>query len=641
MPLTPPPAIGSHRLLGTGTSAALLTPDATVDWWCAPAFDDRPVLWSLLDPAGAAARWRRVRMVDADGPPAGATARTIVHHVGGRVLCWDGLLQRDGVDVRLIRLVQALDADLVLEHEVAVGGFDGPWAGWTTEPGGPPIARSDGRTITVVGGAHAVPERWLRTSVDVRVGRWAGLVVSVTPAVTPFEGAGTAPDAGGPAPPTARPAGRPAGPSADPEGLATELEAADAGYRRYLDAATLPRAGRGTGRAEDALAVLRACTYGPTGAVVASPTTSLPEAPDGDRQFDYRYTWLRDSSLAVSVAALLGRGDLARRHLDFVLGQTREAKVPSGPMTDVRGAPVPPEREVAGVSGWASALPVRVGNGAADQVQYDALGLLIEAVSIFVQLGGRLDRGTWNLVRAVADQVADADDGPTSGIWELRSPRRLVSADIGRWIALDRALWIARLRRPWTRRRRWASARRALRLKVIAALDEGGGLPQAYDGEGAGEDDASALMAVVFGLLGPQDPRAGRLVDATIHRLGAWPLLYRYQPGGDDGFKGREGAFVPASWWAVAALAKLGRVDEAEERLAALDRVLPRLQPEELDPERHTALGNTPLVWSHMEAARALYLLDVARVRRRYGPVAVVAWRLNRLRQVRARRSQG
>lgn len=634
----PPPAIGSHRLLGTGTSAALLRPDATVDWWCAPAFDDRPVLWSLLDPAGAAARWRGVRMVDATGPPAGATARTVVHHAGGRVLCWDGLLHRSGHGVRLVRLVQALDADLVLEHELAVGGFDGPWAGWTVEPSGHAVAHPDGCTVTVVGGAPGVPERWLRTSVDVRIGSWAGLVVSATPWASPSSAPGTASDTGKPAASTACLAGRSAGLSGDPEGLAAELATADAEHRRYLDAATLPRAGRGSGRAEDALAVLRACTYEETGSVVASPTTSLPEAPDGDRQFDYRYTWLRDASLAVSVAALLGRSDLARRYLDFVVGQTRQAKVPSGPMTDVRGRSVPAEREVAGVAGWAGAQPVRVGNGAADQVQYDSFGLLVEAVSVFVQLGGRLDRSTWNLVRAVADQAADADDGPTSGIWELRTPRRLVSADLGRWIALDRALWIARLRRPWTRRRRWARSRRALRQKVISALDQDGGLPQAYDGRGAGEDDASALMTVVFGLLGPKDPRAGRLVDATIDRLGAWPLLYRYQPGGDDGFRGREGAFVPASWWVVAALAKLGRVDEAEERLAALDRVLPRLQPEELDPERRTALGNTPLVWSHMEAARALYLLDVARIRRRYGPVAVVAWRLNRLRLVRAKR---
>ena len=634
------PAIGSHRLLGAGSSAALLTPDATVDWWCAPAFDNRPVLWSLLDPSGAAARWCGVRMAEADGPPAGPTARTVVHHPGGRVLCWDGLVLGGEAKPTLVRLVRALDHDVELEHEVALGGFDGPWAGWTLEGGGVATAGPAGHPVTVVGGTHRAPERWLRTTVTAVSDRWTGLVVSFGPPAgsSGDDGARAGGGERGDEPSGRGPVGGPRR-SADPVALVAELEAAEAEHRDYLDEATIPRAGRETGRAEDALAVLRACTSEPTGAVVASPTTSLPEASGGDRQFDYRYTWLRDTSLAVSVAALLGRSDLARRHLDFVLGQATETRVPNGPMTDVRGESVPAEREVPGVAGWDGAQPVRVGNGAADQVQYDGLGLLIESVSVFVQLGGRLDGATWDLVRAVADRAAEAGDEPTSGIWELRDPRRLLSADIGRWMTLDRALWIARLRRPWTPRRGWALARREIRRKVVAALDEGGGLPQAYDGPGAAEDDASALMAVVFGLLGPKDPRAGRLVDATIHRLGAWPLLYRYQPGGDDGFHGREGAFVPASWWAVAALAKLGRVDEAQARLTALDRVLPRLQPEELDPERHTALGNTPLVWSHMEAARALYLLDVARVRKRYGGVAVVIWRLNRLRQVWAKRS--
>jgi GH15 family glucan-1,4-alpha-glucosidase len=223
--------------------------------------------------------------------------------------------------------------------------------------------------------------------------------------------------------------------------------------------ATLPRTS--PERARAALRVLRLCTYARTGAVVAAPTTSLPEAPGHDRQFDYRYTWLRDASLAVSVAALLGRGEIGEQYLRFVLRQSRDHGLPSGPMTDVRGEQVPAEREVPGVAGWAGSLPVRVGNDARDQLQYDALGLLVEAVSVHVQTGGVLTGEVWALVRRVADALsADDLDRCTSGIWELREPRDLVSADIGIWIALDRAVWIARGWRPWTRRRRLAAGPR-------------------------------------------------------------------------------------------------------------------------------------------------------------------------------------
>lgn len=134
-------------------------------------------------------------------------------------------------------------------------------------------------------------------------------------------------------------------------------------------------------------------------------------------------------------------------------------------------------------------------------------------------------------------------------------------------------------------------------------------------------------MAVVFGMFGREDPRASALVDATLRELDCAPFLYRYQPGGDDGFSGVEGAFLPASWWVVAALAACGRVDEAEDRARALDRAVPALMPEEMDPESRVGLGNVPLVWSHMEAARAMYLLDAARLRRRFGPAALAAWR--------------
>lgn len=285
------------------------------------------------------------------------------------------------------------------------------------------------------------------------------------------------------------------------------------------------------------------------------------------------------------------------------------------------------------MAGWAGSQPVRVGNDAGGQVQHDALGLLLEGISVHLQTGGRLDDDSWRLVRAAADRAASADRRPTSGIWELREPKDLVSADIGRWICLDRAVWIARGWRPTARRRHWRKARDELRARVLGAMLADGGLPQTYDGPPAA--DASALMAVVFGMLSSRDPRADRLVRATIDRLGTGPYLYRYQPGGDDGFSGKEGAFVPVCWWAVSALATVGRVDEARRRADELCARLPRLLAEEVDPETGESLGNVPLVWSHAEAARAMYVLDAAALRARYGRLALWAWRIVRYARLR------
>jgi GH15 family glucan-1,4-alpha-glucosidase len=556
-------------MLSDGKSTALVLPDGEIDWWEWPRMDSPPLCWSLLGGDGGAARWVDAEHAGFDDQPAGPTARTTLR-LGGRLLeSWDALLAcDDGSD--LVRLVRGTDADLDITHELRVGGFDQAWVTWDGAH-----AKVDGHDLWLAGGETVVrADGTAVTQLRAPKGAWAVLLLSAHEAVH------------------------------DPELLIERLVAAEGAHRSLLDEASVPR--RHAERARHALAVLEACTDRDTGAVIASPTTSLPEVVGGDRQFDYRYSWLRDSSVAITVASLLGRRDAAARYMEFLEALGPDAILES-PVRTVDGGASPEEREVADVEGWCDSRPVRVGNAAGGQLQYDAIGYVVDAIFVHVRKTRLLTGETWAIVRTLADRAAAHDGEPSNGIWELRQPSALVSADIGRWLALDRALRIARRHRPLFRHRRaWKQARAGARDRVLGALRPDGTLPQAY---GADRIDASALLLVTFRLLPSRDPRAARLVDATVRALGSGPLLHRYPPDGADGFSPGEAPFVPASWWAVTALAVLGR-PEAYDRADQLCTILPALQPEEFDPARREARGNIPLVWSHAECARALFELD-------------------------------
>ena len=328
---------------------------------------------------------------------------------GQRVRLWDGLVT-SGDHTVLVRLVRSEGAPVALRFELTPGRVR-PRADLVTRPDR--SARRTAGSMCPVRPGHSSPKPH----------RWTGIAIST------------------------------AGRSFDVDELIGMLERAERRDRQAMDRISLPR--RHPSRATDALRVLRALTDPRSGAPVAAPTTSLPEAPGGERQFDYRYSWLRDSALAVSTATMLGHLGAAGDYLDFVGDLLDREGSHLTPLTRSSGGPVPAEREVDGVEGWASSRPVRVGNAATEQRQLDAVASVIEAVSIYVFGGGRLTRRRRAMVEHLASLLADTPPGPTSGIWELREPAHLVSEELARWHGLDRALALMRRRRPWRRHPTW------------------------------------------------------------------------------------------------------------------------------------------------------------------------------------------
>jgi GH15 family glucan-1,4-alpha-glucosidase len=547
-------------MLSDGRSTALVRPDGEIDWWCWPRMHSDPLCWSLLDPRGSGLRFPGAVHATGDDAPAGPVLSTGLRVDGRLIEVHDALLPCTG-GTELVRLVRGVEQDLDVVHEAQLGGFG-------SRPATGPLRLRAAGTVTEVGTDP------VRCRLTASRGEWVALLLAV------------------------------AGHEHDVASLRSRLERAREDHDRMLAKGRYPVANSGRGR--DALAMLHACTDAETGAVIASPTTSLPEVVGGNRNFDYRYSWLRDACTAIAIASMLGQRELADRYTKCLCGLGPEG-ILRAPVSLASGGDVPDEREVGGVAGWGGSQPVRIGNAARDQLQYDAIGLVLDALRVHTRARDRLSPSQWTIVTELADRVAGADpDEPSNGIWELRDTGPLVSGDVGRWLALDRALRLVRLRRPWTIKRSWIRAHDAARSRVLGAFLPGGALPIVYGGDAV---DASALLLVVHELLRPRDPRAARLVDATIGALGCGPLLYRYEPDGRDGFDPGEAPFVPASWWAVTALAVLGR-PEAVTRARALCAILPRLQPEEFDPTRGEALGNTPLLWSHAEAARALFEVD-------------------------------
>jgi GH15 family glucan-1,4-alpha-glucosidase len=357
--------------------------------------------------------------------------------------------------------------------------------------------------------------------------------------------------------------------------------------------------------------LLKLLMYSPTGAMVAAPTTSIPEWIGGRRNWDYRYTWTRDTAMAVRAANLLGCETEAREFFHFVrdtLERYRKLQI----MYAVDGDRVPDERTLDHLRGYRGSKPVRVGNGARDQLQLDTAGALMDAAYVYERGGGSLSARGWRRLRAVVDNVASTWQEPDHGIWEPRAGKRHnVHSKLMSWLALRRGAELAPLFGDQQLRGRWQSAADVIHAEICARGLDGTGrrFVAAYGHE---HPDASLLLLPIHGFLPPGDGRILETVEWIRAELGEGPYLHRYRS--DDGVGGPEGAFVLCGFWLAEVLAMAGQIEEAQRIFVAHAEASNHLGllAEEINPTDGTLLGNFPQAFSHLGLINAAARIDLA-----------------------------
>lgn len=349
------------------------------------------------------------------------------------------------------------------------------------------------------------------------------------------------------------------------------------------------------------LMTLKLMTYSLSGAVVAASTAALPETLGGVRNWDYRFCWLRDAALTLRAFTDLGHVDEGAHFIDWLLHATRLTQPRLQVMYDIHGETDLTERTLGHLEGYRGSAPVRIGNGACDQLQLDVYGSVVLAVWLHIDRGGELDAREQQLLAGFGNVVCDSWRQADQGIWELRgAARQHTFSKFMCWVALDCLLALHQQGRLHVDVSRFQRERAAIR-----AVIEG----QAFDPRvnsyvdvlGGREADASLLLMGCFGYQPADHPRMTGTFDFIDRQLGRGPLVYRYRPG-SDGLPGDEGAFGICGFWAVDLLARAGRIHEARarfEHLLAYANDL-GLFAEEIDPRSGAALGNFPQAFTHV-----------------------------------------
>jgi len=373
--------------------------------------------------------------------------------------------------------------------------------------------------------------------------------------------------------------------------------------------------------------VLQALTFAPTGAIVAAPTTSLPETVGGERNWDYRYTWVRDACLTMDALWVAACPDEANKFFTF-LADAAATQLRRGVdlqiMFGIGGERDLSERELPHLAGWRDSRPVRVGNGAWSQRQLDVYGELLGAAERLVQQLGELDPVTQQFLVAAADTAASRWQEKDQGIWEIRGePRDFLYSKLMCWRALNSAIRLAPQLGARHQVEDWTAAREEIRAAILKHgwSDKAGAFTQAF---GTEELDASNLMLAITGFLPGDDPRMKATIDATSARLtDERGLVYRYLA--HDGLAGEEGTFLLCTFWLAQAQALAGELDQAtatfERAVAAINDT--GLLAEEVDVATGEMIGNFPQAFSHIGLINAAWAISQAQERAaRRDPVA-------------------
>ena len=588
--------IEDYGLIGDLQSAALVSREGCIDWLCLPRFDSGAVFASLLGTAENG-HWTI--------QPRG-TFRALDRRYRGDTLVLETDLETESGTVRLVdfmppretrpdvvRVVEGVRGRVDLEMELVIRFDYGSIVPW--------VRRVDGALLGIAGpdavSLHTPVElegRDLRTyaSFSVSRGERVPFVLTWFPSHEDT-----------------------------PDGIDAEDALAQT-IAFWTDwAASCTYEGAWSDAVRRSLLTLKALTYAPTGGIVAAPTTSLPEALGGVRNWDYRFCWLRDATLTLLALLRAGYVEEAGAWRDWLLRAIAGSPEDLQSLYGVAGERRLVEIELPWLAGYEGSKPVRVGNAACDQRQLDVYGEVVDALYHGRVRGLGASDDAWALTRKIFDWLESGWREPDEGIWEVRGPRRhFTHSKVMAWVAFDRAVkTVERFDREGPLDR-WRSIREDIRADILhSGYDEARGtFVQFY---GSDRLDASLLLLPLVGFLPARDPRVVRTVESICRELTRDGFVERYRADEEnvdvDGLPPGEGVFLPCSFWLVAVLAQQGRRDEAVElyeRLLSLRNDLGLLS-EEYDPERTRLVGNFPQAFTHLALVETAFTL--ARTARR------------------------